>query len=194
MLHTIDNYLDLVREASSCLGVKVFLAGGAVRDVLLDRVSEIQDLDLWIISPDIEETRERSVESGFFGTRFRSVGHKGANLGRDGDILAIDYFVKDGQELNLIYLKREADLPDILKGFDFGVNQAGICPEKGLIKTEAFDLALSRRLLQVTRKDSPKRARERLSRMRSKFPDWQVEDTLPAPPPRPKRSSFNLGY
>ena len=181
MKHTIADYQKFISKASLALHVPCVLAGGAVRDVLLNRTDKINDLDVWIHAPDLITVRERAERSGFFGTLKRRIGNAHAHLGRNGAIIAIDYFDLDGQEINLIYMKEPTPLLDLLNDFDFGINQAGICPYRGLKVTGEFLYAKDYKVLKVTRKDDSERSAQRLLKMREKFPEWAVEDDLPVP-------------
>lgn len=193
MEHSLPKYKDFIDRTSALLGLLCVVAGGAVRDVILDRAEYVQDLDVWLYAPDLEATRETVLNSGFFGRLLRRLGNERANLGRDGAIIAIDYYDLRGQEINLIYLKEPIrSIKDLLKDFDFGVNQAGICPVHGLVMTDAFQEAISDHILRVTRKDDPERAEMRLAKMQDKFPLWSVVDSAPkrTTPSKP----LNYGY
>jgi hypothetical protein len=160
----------------------VYIAGGAVRDLLLDRKDKIRDVDVWIYTPDIERTRETVKQSGLLGHCSRSIGNAQASLGRNGEILAIDYYNRNGVEINLIYMLSPVTLVDLVNAFDFTVNQAGIC-SFGLHTSAAFRDDVEAKVLRVSRKDAANRYEKRRERMIEKFPDWSFVDDLPAPIP-----------
>lgn len=188
MTWTLQKLTDFILAANRIEnrpeGVLVYLAGGALRDVFLGRAEDVRDLDLWVHCPDLEQAREAFLASGFYGERVRSIGTESTALGRGGDICAIDYFVKDGQEINIIYMASPfKDVQELTDAFDFSVNQIGLEPDGLLYTSKAFLEDTPLELLRVLRKDTGKRGAKRLEHMLAKFPTWRYIDEVPDPPP-----------
>lgn len=173
MKHSIKNYEALLQKISHAVGLKVYLAGGALRDLLLNRVDQIQDLDLWVHTDDILNTRSMAQSSGVLGDLRIALGNSESSIGRNGDICAIDYYEKDGQEIQLIYLRKPIkDVKQFTKTFDFTVNQVCLDYTTGLFKTPHFIQDTKDKILRLVNADNEKRSLKRIAKMTSKFPDW----------------------
>lgn len=184
---------SIVRTETGNPALSVYAAGGAPRDLLLGRQDKIRDVDLWAFVPEVhlEKVRKAVEVSGQLGKLLRNVGGVGADLGRDGDIWAIDYYQDEALELNLIFLAKPVQLKTLLWTFDFSVNQAGV-NQAGPQTTLLFRQDTEKKLLRVTRKDSADRHLKRLEKMTSYFPGWAVFDRIATPPKRRRAKRYRL--
>lgn len=160
------------------MGLRGFIAGGAVRDMILRRPHK--DVDIWL--PQCYEQRAL-VAAALEG--WRVVVHGGYVI---TDLLAIYEYQRDGETFNVIVTRFDTQ-DEIVGRFDFGISRAVIKRIAGpivydraypieceLVTYPEFREDLARKVFKVRHDNGADRTQARWERFRERYPDWTFED------------------
>lgn len=160
------------------LEMRGFIAGGAVRDLILRRPHK--DVDIWLPAHYEEQAARVAIargwrvilEGGYVPTR----------------ILAVYEYEAEGETFNVI-VAREQTTEEILGKFDFGISRASIhllpgpvlsdrpyAPECELQVNPEFMEDMGRKVFKVRHDNGAARTLARWERIRERYPDWTFED------------------
>lgn len=153
-----------------------FIAGGAVRDLILGRPHK--DVDIWLTADKADIASAVAVEDGW-----RTVCEGGYVI---TDLLAIYEYERGGETFNVIVCRFDTQ-DQIVGRFDFGISRAVIkrlpCPIGGGTYPVECDLQLypefledmTRKVFKVRHDNGAKRTAKRWERFQERYPDWSFE-------------------
>lgn len=160
------------------LGLQAFIAGGAVRDLILRRPH--RDVDVWLPAHYEETARRVAAEHGW------KVVVDGNYV--SSDLLSVYEYGVDGETYNLIVTNFQTT-EEIVGRFDFGISRASIHLIPGPIQydepypvecelhvTPEFLADMARKVFKVRHDNGAARTAARWERLRERYPDWTFED------------------
>lgn len=160
-------------------GVASFIAGGAVRDLLLNRPHK--DVDVWVTQQYDEVCAEVAKTEGW-----RVIFDSDYSI---SDLLAVYEFEFEDETINVIVAKMDTEA-EVVGRFDFGISRAVIRVNKQVTLSDIiegrqvaevvvypeFAEDLDRKVFKVRHDNGSARTRERWERFRERYPDWTFED------------------
>lgn len=158
-------------------GLRGFIAGGAVRDLILRRPHK--DVDVWLTADKADAAARAASEACW------KVVVEGGYV--SSDLIAVYEYEHDGETYNVI-VTRFDDQDTIVRRFDFGISRAVIkrlpCPiGSGTFPIECelqlypeFLEDLNRKVFKVRHDNGAKRTAKRWARFSERYPDWSFED------------------
>lgn len=157
-------------------GLSAFVAGGAVRDLILRRPRK--DVDIWLLEKDADAAA-RLAE--LLDWKVISDGGYAAS-----DILAVYEYLRHGETYNVIVAKF-ATRDEIINRFDFGISRAAIVLRDSagsgdfpvvcdLVVYPEFVEDMARKVFKVRHDNGSARTAARWTRLQERYPDWTFED------------------
>lgn len=160
-------------------GVVSFIAGGAVRDLLLSRPHK--DVDVWVTQQYAEVCAEVAKTEGW-----RVIVSSDYII---SDLLAVYEFEFENETINVIVAKADTEAA-IVGRFDFGISRAVIRVHKQVTLSDIiegrrvaevvvypeFTEDLDRKVFKVRHDNGAAHTLARWERFRERYPDWTFED------------------
>lgn len=160
-------------------GIASFIAGGAVRDLLLNRPHK--DVDVWVTQCYAKECAAAAEAGGWRVI----VGHDYSI----NDLCAVYEFDHGNETINVIVVKADTEA-EIVGRFDFGISRAVIRVHKQVTLSDIiegrrvaeviiypeFTEDLDRKVFKVRHDNGVARTLARWERIRERYPDWTFED------------------
>lgn len=151
------------------------IAGGAVRDMILER--PVKDIDVFLpeaVSPTkLDEALDGLYSRATINSCDEYV-YWNSEVGQTGELLPVDVTLPP---LNLIWLKSKASLDENLTRFDFGLCRAAYSLDRGLVASPEFveDAAAHRFTVTCWRNAAQvHRTLERYRRIGAKYQGWPL--------------------
>lgn len=164
------------------MGLRGFIAGGAVRDLILRRPHK--DVDIWLPAH-----YEQSASLAAAAHGWKVVIEHNYVI---SDLLAVYEYENEGETFNVIVARFQTQ-DEIVGRFDFGISRAVIkrlpCPIGGGTYPVECDLQLypefledmARKVFKVRHDNGAKRTAKRWERFQERYPDWTFEDLEDTP-------------
>ncbi|WP_148312773.1 nucleotidyltransferase family protein [Marinobacter similis] len=160
---------EKIEEAKG--GGNVFLAGGALRDMLNE--VEVKDLDFWLYVDPEKRNEVTQKLIAVFGEPDLEMS-TGSTLGNERHIDYILQFPTDSLPIQVIFLATDLSLEELLADFDFGICQIG-CDGKDIVATQAFaDDCINKTLTYMRHGETEGRVSGRLARLQEKYPEHKA--------------------
>lgn len=159
-------------------GIASFIAGGAARDLLLNRPHK--DVDVWVTQQYAEVCAEVAATEGW------RVIVSGDYI--ISDLLAVYEFEFENETINVIVAKMDTEA-EVVGRFDFGISRAVIRVNKRVTISDIiegrrvaevvvypeFTEDMDRKVFKVRHDNGAARALARWERIRERYPDWTFE-------------------
>lgn len=181
-LQVPEPWLDVVWDLGRFVPNRIWLAGGALRDLHLGR--EVKDLDLWLAAGADLDALMPAVE-GWKQVNTVTAASTPGDLAFTGTyILPPGAWGETMPPVNLIQMARATTLEDILGSFDYGICQIGMGVDRVVLATDAYIHDVASATITRTNYDRTEiNAAQRRSRLATKFPHWRIVENWPPAEP-----------
>lgn len=175
-----DSRIMSMTSATSFLhfeGFRIVIAGGALRDILLDR--PVKDIDIYIANHHFGGLRD----SGLFG-RWQNTGerqYQESLIIQTWECVAIHRRLKEcfegiSEEINVIVIDSPSgvNIAKILDSFDLGICRVATSVGTGLVYTRDFENDANNKCMTILNDSNKQFVLAHYMRIAEKYPDWPL--------------------